>query len=338
MIKIDGSFGEGGGQILRTSLGLAALLQKPLHIFNIRAKRTKPGLRPQHLACVKAIQKITKAEIKGAEVGSKELVFIPEGIYPGEYVFDIGTAGSTSLVFQSMLLPLMIAQDCSLIRIKGGTHVPWSPPFHYLRYVFAPTLADLGVKIELNINKWGFYPEGGGEIEGKIYPSQTLKAKNWLKPPVFSQLKAVSACLNLAEHIKKRQANTLINQLEKMGLKAELREEEAKGRGKGSFLFLWIDEQIKAGFSALGARGKTAEKVAEEVFNAFFLYYKSKVAMGPHLSDQIVLYLSLAPGKSQFTTIISSHLLTNIWVINQFLKRKIICSGKIGQVGKVEIV
>ncbi len=338
MIKIDGSFGEGGGQILRTSLGLAALLQKPLHIFNIRAKRTKPGLRPQHLACVKAIQSITKAEIKGAEIGSKELVFIPEGIYPGEYVFDIGTAGSTSLVLQSMLLPLTVAQDCSLIRIKGGTHVPWSPPFHYLRYVFAPTLADLGVKIELNINKWGFYPEGGGEIEGKIYPFQTLKAKNWLKPPVFSQLKAISICLNLPEHIRKRQANTLINQLEKMGLKAELREEEAKGRGKGSFLFLWIDEQIKAGFSALGARGKTAEEVAKEVFNAFFLYYKSKVAMDPHLSDQIVLYLSLAPGKSQFTTIISSHLLTNIWVINQFLKRKIICSGKIGQVGKVEII
>jgi len=338
MIKIDGSFGEGGGQILRTSLGLAALLQKPLHIFNIRAKRTKPGLRPQHLACVKAIQSITKAEIKGAEIGSKELVFIPEGIYPGEYVFDIGTAGSTSLVLQSMLLPLTVAQDCSLIRIKGGTHVPWSPPFHYLRYVFAPTLADLGVKIELNINKWGFYPEGGGEIEGKIYPFQTLKAKNWLKPPVFSQLKAISICLNLPEHIRKRQANTLINQLEKMRLKAELREEEAKGRGKGSFLFLWIDEQIKAGFSALGARGKTAEKVAEEVFNAFFLYYKSKVAMDPHLCDQIVLYLSLAPGKSQFTTIISSHLLTNIWVINQFLKRKIICSGKIGQVGKVEII
>ena len=132
MIKIDGSFGEGGGQILRTSLGLAALLQKPLHIFNIRAKRTKPGLRPQHLACVKAIQKITKAEIKGTEIGSKELVFIPEGIYPGEYVFDIGTAGSTSLVLQSILLPLTVAQDCSLIRIKGGTHVPWSPPFHYL--------------------------------------------------------------------------------------------------------------------------------------------------------------------------------------------------------------
>ena len=338
MIKIDGSFGEGGGQILRTSLGLAALLQKPLHIFNIRAKRTKPGLRPQHLACVKAIQSITKAEIKGAEIGSKELVFVPEGIYPGEYVFDIGTAGSTSLVLQSMLLPLTVAQDCSLIRIKGGTHVPWSPPFHYLRYVFAPTLADLGVKIELNINKWGFYPEGGGEIEGKIYPFQTLKAKNWLKPPVFSQLKAISICLNLPEHIRKRQANTLINQLEKIGLKAELREEEAKGRGKGSFLFLWIDEQIKAGFSALGARGKAAEKVAEEVFNAFFLYYKSKVAMDPHLSDQIVPYLCLAPGKSQFTTIISSHLLTNIWVINQFLKRKITCSGKIGQVGKVEII
>ena len=139
-----------------------------------------------------------------------------------------------------MLLPLTVAQDCSLIRIKGGTHVPWSPPFHYLRYVFAPTLADLGLRIKLNINKWGFYPEGG-EIEGKIFPSQTLKAKNWLKPPVFSQLKAISICLNLPEHIRKSQANTLINQLEKIGWKAELREEEAKGRGKGSFLFLWID-------------------------------------------------------------------------------------------------
>ncbi|MCD6319913.1 MAG: RNA 3'-phosphate cyclase, partial [Candidatus Desulfofervidaceae bacterium] len=323
MIHIDGSYGEGGGQVLRTSLGLAAVLQKAIRIFNIRAKRSKPGLRPQHLACVQAIQKITKAEVKGAGVGSQELIFIPHGIFPGKYKFDIGTAGSTSLVLQAILLPLSLAQAASTVTIKGGTHVPWSPPFHYLKYIFTSMLALLGVNIELKLLRWGWYPQGQGEIKARVYPANELNSQHWDNPPLFLSLKGLSASVYLPQHIKKRQAERLKTHIEEMGFNLEIEEKEGSGIGQGSFLLLWVDEEIKSGFSALGARGKPAEEVADEVYMAFYSYYKSKVALDEHLGDQIIPYLSLAPGPSSFTTIISSHLVTNIWVINQFLDRNI---------------
>lgn len=337
MIHIDGSYGEGRGQVLRTSLGLAAVLQKAIRIFNIRAKRSKPGLRPQHLACVQAIQKITQAEVKGAGVGSQELTFIPHGIFPGEYKFDIGTAGSTSLVLQAILLPLSLAQAASTVTIKGGTHVPWSPPFHYLKYVFAPMLAFLGVNIELELLRWGWYPHGQGEIKARIYPAKELNSQHWENPPLFLSLKGLSASVDLPQHIKKRQASRLKTCIEKLGLKIEIEEQEGFGIGQGSFLFLWVDEGIKAGFSALGVRRKPAEKVADEACMAFYTYYKGKVALDEHLANQIIPYLTLATGSSFFTTIMSSHLITNIWVINQFLNRNISHTGKIGKPGWVGI-
>jgi len=338
MIKIDGSYGEGGGQVLRTSLALSAILQKPIEIFNIRAKRPKPGLRPQHLACVKAVQKITHADVDGAEISAKKLRFSPKGIFPGKYNFDIGTAGSTSLVLQSILLPLSMADEASEIKIKGGTHVPWSPPFHYLKYVFAPMLNSIGIKIELKLYQWGWYPEGGGEIVIRVFPAKELKAQSWNEPPNFSCLKAISASSHLPEHVRKRQIERLIFRLKEIGLEIKSKEEiEASGKGKGSFLFLWIDEKIKAGFSALGAKGKPAEEVAEEVFKYFFTYYRANVCLEEHLADQIIPYLCLASGQSCFKTIISSHLITNIWVINQFLKRKIEYTKSIGEINEIKI-
>ncbi len=337
MLHIDGSHGEGGGQILRTSLGLAALYQTAVRIFNIRANRPKPGLRPQHLVCVKAMQAITKAEVKGAEVGASELVFVPKGIFAGDYHLAIGTAGATSLVFQCLLLPLSQAKKPSTLTIKGGTHVPFSPPFHYLKHVFVPMLAKLGIKVELELKKWGWYPEGGGEIYVKVYPSSSLKAQRWEDPPSFSSLKGLSVAANLPRHIIERQAKRLKQQIEQLGLSLKIEERLVSSRGKGSFLFLWVDEEIKAGFSAVGIKGKPAERVADEVSDGFLKYLQNKVALDEHLADQIIPYLALAPETSSFTTIISSHLCTNIWVIRQFLKRTIDLKGNINEAGKVKI-
>ncbi|HDD35379.1 MAG TPA: RNA 3'-phosphate cyclase [Candidatus Desulfofervidus auxilii] len=337
MIRIDGSYGEGGGQILRTSLALAAVLQKPIEIFNIRIKRPKPGLRPQHFACVKAVQKITHAEVEEVKLGTKRLIFYPKGIYPGHYTFDIGTAGSISLLLQGILLPLVMADSPSEVVVRGGTHVPFSPPYHYLEYVLAPMLLSLGIKLDFRLFKWGWYPEGGGEITVKVFPVKKFKGQYWEKPPNFSSLKVISASSHLPEDIRKRQTKKLLSYLREVKLKAEIEEIEASAKGKGTFLFLWVDEVIKAGFSALGAKGKPAEKVAKEVFKKFLFYYKKRVCVDEHLADQIVPFLALASGKSFFITIISSHLITNIWVINQFLKRKIEYKGDIGKPGILKI-
>ncbi len=341
MLFIDGSFGEGGGQIIRTALGLAALSQTPLHILNIRAKRSKPGLRPQHLACVKAMQVITQAEVRGVHVGSKELIFVPKGIFPGDYKFDIGTAGSTSLLLQCLLLPLSHANRPSMLVLKGGTHVPFSPPFHYLKHVFVPMLSKIGIKLELELINWGWYPKGGGEIRVKISPQQrelTEHQRKWEDPPSFVSLKALSAAANLPHHIVTQQAKRLSECMQVQGFSLQMLEETVQSKGKGSFLFLWIDEEIKAGFSALGARGKPAERVAEEVCHCFIRYLKAKVALDEHLADQLIPFLALTPGVSSFTTVVSSHLITNVEVTKKILKCNILVEGKMGYPAKVTVI
>ena len=178
MLVLDGSYGEGGGQIVRTSLSLAALTDKPVRLVNIRTGRAKPGLRPQHLTAVQALAQITRAELTGATIGSTHLTFSPRGIYPGSYIFDVaektGSAGSVSLVAQTLLPVLLFAQSPSTLIIKGGTHVPWSPPVHYLMAVFLPALREMGVSADLKIKQWGFYPQGGGEIVLQVNPAPQL--------------------------------------------------------------------------------------------------------------------------------------------------------------------
>jgi len=170
MLKIDGSYGEGGGQILRTALSLSCLLREPIEIFNIRKGRKVPGLQPQHLTCVKAAKRVSDADTEGDKVGSINLIFSPKEVKGGYYLFDIGTAGSTSLVLQTLFLPLSLAPNPSKVEITGGTHVPWSPPFHYLNYIVIPILERMGLKIRLWIEKWGWYPIGGGIVHVRINP------------------------------------------------------------------------------------------------------------------------------------------------------------------------
>src|SRR4030066_1037453 len=181
MIEIDGSFGEGGGQVLRTSLSLSCLLNKPFRIFNIRKKRKKPGLMPQHLMGIRSLKLISNARVTGDSQGSIELLFEPGEVKAGDYFFDIGTAGSTSLLLQAIILPLIFANNTSSLTLKGGTHVPFSPPFHYISGVFIPILNKLGIEVGAKIESYGFYPKGGGKVRVEIMPSGRIKGVSFLE-------------------------------------------------------------------------------------------------------------------------------------------------------------
>lgn len=336
MLVLDGSFGEGGGQIVRTSVSLAALTGKTVHLENIRAGRSKPGLRPQHLTAVRALGQITRATLMGDEIGSTRLIFSPNGIFPGNYIFDVasttGSAGSVSLVAQTLLPVLCFAQNPSTLIIKGGTHVPWSPPAHYLKEIFLPALKEMGVAADLAIRQWGFYPLGGGEIQLQVQPIRQLQAVQWLSPPNLADFQGLSAAANLPHHVVRRQSQSLLDHLP---MPLPLREEHVPGRGQGSFVFL---HGPHAGFSALGAKGKPAEQVAGEAAQALNNFLHSKSGVDCHLADQIALYVALARGYSTFTTeTVTSHLLTNIWVIEQFLEVKFDVQGQLHGKGSVSL-
>jgi len=346
MIVIDGSYGEGGGQVLRTSLTLSALLSKPVRIENIRAKRRNPGLQAQHLTGVRAIAQICDAELEGADLGSQTLTFKPRSSpRAGEYRFDVaearkgGSAGATSLVFQTLLLPLAHASGQSRLTIRGGTHVAWSPSFHYLKHVYLPTLARMGLEATAEIVKWGWYPIGGGEIIASIRGQQGhyLSGLDLVERGALKRLWGISATSNLPSHIGQRQKKRTEDYLRKRGFDPQIKIVYAPSPGQGTAVFLAAEyEHTIAGFSSLGARGKPAEKVAEEACREFLAYHQSGAGLDRHLADQMILPMALASGSSAFTTCgITQHLLTNIWVVERFLDVRFEIEGEEGEKGRV---
>jgi len=321
MIIIDGSYGEGGGQILRSSLALSMITGQAIEILNIRARRPKPGLRPQHLTCVKAAASVCGARLEGAEFGSQRLVFIPGKVKPGNYSFAIGTAGSVMLVFQTVLLPLALSPGPSEITFTGGTHVPWSPCFHYIDLVFRPAVSAMGILFEMELERWGYYPKGEGIVRTRILPSEGLGSFR----PVPRRgekvcVKAISATARLPGHVRKRQSARVKSVLEGREIEVDVEEREGSAMCPGSLLFCWISGQGRyGGFTGLGARGKPAEKVADEAVSGLLAFLDSGAACDKYLSDQILLPAVLARGESQWSTnSISNHLLTNIWVTRRF--------------------
>ncbi len=334
MLHLDGSYGEGGGQILRTALSLSALLGAPVRIESIRAGRPKPGLRPQHLTAVRALARITGAEVEGAELHSRELTFKPRTPKPGNYLFDVaekaGSAGSVTLIAQALLPPLLKSAGPSTLVLRGGTHVPWSPTAHYLLQVFLPALAQMGAQVSLTLERWGWYPRGGGELRLSVNPCPSFKGVEWRTAPDPAGFRAISAASRLPEHVARRQAARL---QERLGPELPVELSAAGGQDPGSLVFLWGP---RAGFSALGARGKPAEKVADEAIDAYLKFHQRGAAIDPHLADQIVLYLAQARGPSVLVTSeITAHLLTNLWVIEQFLGSIFQVKGDLGERGEV---
>jgi RNA 3'-terminal phosphate cyclase (ATP) len=343
MIEIDGSFGEGGGQILRTALSLSCLFKKPFRIFNIRKGRKKPGLMPQHITCVRATQLLSNAEVKGNQKGSTELVFLPGEVKGGDFFFDIGTAGSTSLVLQTIIPSLIFSKGKSTIILKGGTHVPFSPSFHYLDRIFAYFLKNIGIDIHLSIESYGFYPKGGGKVKAEVFPAKDIKPLNILGRGQILNLKGYSGVGNLPLSIAERQKNAVLEKIHS-GIKdilypVDIELLSVPTPGQGTFVFLLSETKNSvAGFTSLGERGKRAEVVGEEAASEFLKYYPENSALDPHLSDQIVLYLSLCKEGSAFTTsFITQHVLTNLWVIWLFHEFRYSVEGEIGKPGTVKI-
>ncbi len=334
MIKIDGSFGEGGGQIIRTSLSLSILTSQTIEIFNIRAKRKKPGLQAQHLAAVKAAEKISQAKVSGAKIGSQILRFEPQKIKSGKYEFDIGTAASTTLVAQTILPPLIFAKQPSEILIIGGTHNPLAPSFHYFSEVFLPMIKKIGIKIEAKLEKYGFYPRGGGRIRLFLEPTQKLEPKYFLKRGEILEISGLSIVANLPLEIAERQKQSLIKHLSDLFLSCQEYQNNqlvktavarVQTLSPGTFVFLKAKfSNVLAGFSSLGEYGKPAEKVGQEAVGQFIKYYQSNKCLDYYLADQIVLYLAISKKSFAFTiSEITNHLLTNIWLLEKFLNVKI---------------
>lgn len=322
MIEIDGSYGEGGGQIMRTSLALASLLGEDLRIVNIRRKRSNPGLAQQHLVSVRAIQEITQAKVEGARLGSTELTYRPGKITPGKYRIDIGTAGSISLVLQTVFSTcLFTGQPVELI-IRGGTDVKWSPPVDYLRHVFLPLVEKMGVRAEIEVQRRGYYPKGGGIVKAIVHPIESLRALNLLERGAVAGIKGIAHSSNLPCHIVEREAMAAKNKLKAYPCSIEL--ECGKGFSTGTGIVLWaVGENSVLGSSSLGEIGKRAEKVGEEAAAQLIAELQTNAPLDSHMSDQIIPYLALAEGISLVRVAkLTNHLTTNIYVVEKILDLK----------------
>ncbi len=320
-IVIDGSIGEGGGQVLRTSLALSALLERPLVIQNVRVGRKKPGLRPQHLTAVRALARISAAEVVGDAENSTSLIFIPQSIRGGNYRFRIGTAGSVSLLAAAILPPLLFAPHPSMVVLEGGTHVPFSPVFHYLEKVFLPILRRMGGEVSATLDRWGWYPRGGGKCTLRITPCQGLKALHLPQRGRLSNLTLMLGLAGLPLHIIDREESHVRIRLEEAGYAIERRFEPAPSPGQGNVLLLRGEyEEGVAGFSALGKKGRPAEQVAEDLCRQFLDFENGNGSVDKHLADQLLLYMALAKGDSiLIAEKVTSHLMTNIEIIEKFL-------------------
>ncbi len=351
MLTIDGSQGEGGGQILRTSLSLAAITGKDVTIENIRVGREKPGLRPQHLTGALAVAEICGAEIRGAEVGSTKLTFRPHRIRPGNYEFDVSriraSAGAVNLILQTVIWPLAFSDHPSRITLKGGTHVPHAPTFNYIHDTFLPAVAEMGLNCRYQMRSAGYYPIGGGEVELTIEPVQSLRPTSFILSPSKDRrqgkpkIELTSAVSGLPESIAQRQLDTGLARLKAVGVSASRAViDDYPSPGKGTVFFIGASSDgVKAGFQSLGELHKRAEKVADEACDEFQAYLKSGMALDEHLADQLIIPMALASGPSKFTTCkISLHLLTNIAVVERFLDAHFHVSHGLGEPGTVERV
>ena len=315
MIDIDGSHGEGGGQIIRTSLTLSAITGKSVSITNIRANRPNPGLQMQHLTSAKAVRNVCRGNLEGAEVGSKKLVFEPGPIVGGKYEFDIGTAGSVTLVAQTLIPILIKASKESELRITGGTHVMKSPSYDYFEQVFIPAITSMGAKLGTKILKTGYYPRGGGTIEVDIKPSSLHGRIEWPRDDV---VKVIIRLSGLPMGIAIREKKIFVQNGIERGI--FVREDEALSVGNAVTAWKGL-----IGSYVLGEKGKRAETVAQEAWDVLSAETGD---VDLHLADQLLLYAALAEGPSSYATSkMSEHLRTNAYVISHFLDRRISLDG-----------
>ncbi|MCX8099884.1 MAG: RNA 3'-terminal phosphate cyclase [Geminicoccaceae bacterium] len=325
-IRIDGSTGEGGGQILRTALAVAALAARPVEIVRIRERRPIPGLAAQHLTAVRALAALCDASLEGDALGSRELLFAPRGpVRAGSYTIDVGaarkggSAGAVSLVLQAIAVPLALARGSSELRLFGGTHLPWSPSFDYLAEVWAPTLARTGLAIGLELEISGWFPVGRGAVRARIEGRAGAPPSpvSLIERPPLGRIEGHALAANLPAEIPQRIADRARKLLEPTGVPLAIRPERVKAASPGAALCLVAHhDSWRAGFDSLGAPGKASEVVAEEAAHALLAFEAGTAALDRHLADQLLLPLALASGPSRFTTeTATGHLETCAWLL-----------------------
>ncbi len=346
MLEINGSYGEGGGQIVRSSLTLAAITGTPVRLTNIRGNRSRPGLRPQHLTAVRAVARICDAAVTGDSLDSQSLTFEPR-VAPqaGAYEFDVNdatpgsSAGSVALVLQTILLPLALAPGPSEVRLLGGTTVPMSPPVLFLDRVYFPTLFEMGLRANLDHRLWGFYPEGGGEVVVQIRGGTQLHPVTLTERGEPIRVEGLAFAAKLPSHIPQRMTNRARSILGDAGFETRIVAEHVPSPGLGTGLFLCARyEHVAAGFLALGRRGLPSEEVAEIACRALLAHHHTGAAVDAHLGDQLVLPFALAGGASRATlSRVTRHTLTHVWVAQQFGFREIAVDGSVGDPGVLRV-
>jgi RNA 3'-terminal phosphate cyclase (ATP) len=319
MIVIDGARGEGGGQILRSALTLSLVTQKPFRIENIRAGRKTPGLLRQHLTAVQSAAEISGAAVEGAALGSSSLTFVPSAVRSGDYRFAIGNAGSTMLVLQTLLLPLALQAAPSTVKIEGGTHNPWAPPFDFVELAFLPQLRRIGIGATIELVRPGFFPAGGGEISIAIEPAGKAEPLDLSSRGEMKECRARAVVANLPWEIAQREVRVI-------GEELELPDEALQAHtingsiGPGNAVSVIVaSENATDVFTAFGQRGVRAEHVAADAAKQARRYINSGAAVGEYLADQLLLPLAARGGGTFTTTPLSSHSTTNIEVIGLFL-------------------
>ncbi len=330
VLTLDGSYGEGGGQILRTALSLSAVTGRAFRLIGIRAGRRNPGLLAQHLSALRALATIVGAVVSGDRLGSTELSFCPTcRPKTGSYIFDVaeiaerGSAGAVSLILQTLVVPLALADQASTVVLRGGTHVQWSPSFDDLVNSYIPVLRQIGLRIDVELKRWGWYPVGKGEILCKIGIDHGCVRLNPIQVTDRGPLRKVvgtAVAANLPAHIPQRMAERARTSLGDLGVPINILPQRIDAAGPGAGIFFVAEyENMAASFSGYGRLGKPSEVVTDEAVAAFREHHVSDAAVELHLADQLLLPLSLADGRSIFTTPRSTgHLVTNAWCLGQF--------------------
>ncbi len=343
MIRIDGSYGEGGGQIIRTAVALSAVTGTEVTISNIRTNRPKPGLKAQHMTAIRTAADMTGARVSGLRPGSTELIFSPRDISGGHYNMDIGTAGSITLLLQCLMPVASAAQEPVSLDITGGTDVAWSPPVDYMSHVLVPVLSAMGLECSIELYRRGYYPRGGGRVTAIIHPSalrpvdlekgtgMEMRTEMEMGMEIEKEMgkdkgkevgnepctvAGISHSSNLPPHVARRQADAAAAALEKAGYSSSIDTRPSSFPSTGSGITLWCGH---AGGSALGKRGLPAEKVGRAAAGEIITELGSRAAVDVHLADQLIPYMGLARGGSFTVREVSGHTRTNIWVVEQFL-------------------
>lgn len=326
MLEVDGSKRSGSGTVLRLSVALAAIRGKDLHIYNIRKKRDRPGLRPQHLEAVLTAAKLCNAEVKGARVDSEELWFRPRRIAGGLVEANIGTAGSIPMLLLTILPICTYAEKTVQIHVtRGGTDVTHAPTVNYLKHVLLPTLIRMGLTLSLEVNKYGYYPKGMGEITLTGHPQKEISPLKMVEFGSLEKVHGISVCTFLGNaRVAERQAEAARKSIESKGLKADIQVvyDESNRQQKGSSLVLWAltDKGGMLGGDAIGEIGKPSEAVGDEAAKNLLVELDSRATVDVHLADMLVPYVALAKGESVYLArSLTEHLETNIWLTQEIL-------------------